>query len=734
MKTKDFYLIIQHDLTNYFIPFVLSLIIFLPFLVLNSDAESYNVTPVPLIGPVTVSDLLNNQTLSSYIQQGAESNMATPILPIGTVTVSDLPDTQAYNQTFVIPYLVKDPELYAEMKSQYRISQTYETFSIKSFEITSQIPYIQDVSNPSVPDTPLQIMGGFSGLSRNEAGGAYPPDVEMAVGPNHVVELVNVGGRTWTKAGAQVDNFSLSLFFKTFPPFTLNTHYPGDPKIMFDAISDRWFATAHVPAIDTVALAVSTTSDPTEPWHVYHIQYPDTICPDQPKIGITDDKFVIATNDYTNRCQFPTSFVGNHLKLFDKSQLLAGSGLTIQDFPADGTKFAVTPAQSLSSTNTLYMVEETFSNVRLDTIIGTVPGAILSSQTFPILTAFEPPDGRQPGGTDFINTGDNRIQDAKWMQGNLWLSLNDGCVPPGDSFFRSCIHLTEIDTTTPTVTQDFRISLNSYDFFYPAIAIDESEGLGIIFGYSSSIAYPSLAIATKPEYFAANTIDQINSVVDGLEINEDGRYGDYFGAAVDPSDPTTLWAAGQYHIIDGGLFSTSLWSTWITSFTLNARPMADSGPDNIVDERTLVTLDGSDSSDPNSDSLTYSWVQNSGPSVTLNNPTSVGPTFTSPSVATDTVISFALTVNDGIVDSNNSNLVSITVQNIDCDVPSSGDWIVTTSCILSNSATVAGNVLVQNNSVVTIPSGVTLDINFVTKNLTVKSGSGVLVESGGTIT
>ncbi len=53
---------------------------------------------------------------------------------------------------------------------------------------------------------------------------------------------------------------------------------------------------------------------------------------------------------------------------------------------------------------------------------------------------------------------------------------------------------------------------------------------------------------------------------------------------------------------------------------------------------------------------------------------------------------------------------------------------------MTASATAPGNVLVQNNSLLTVPSGITLDVNFGTFNLTVKSGSGILIESGGTIT
>jgi len=72
---------------------------------------------------------------------------------------------------------------------------------------------------------------------------------------------------------------------------------------------------------------------------------------------------------------------------------------------------------------------------------------------------------------------------------------------------------------------------------------------------------------------------------------------------------------------------------------------------------------------------------------------------------------------------------------LDCDLPTPGlDYVISSSCTLSSTVSVDKNVIVQNNSVLTIPSGVTLDINFSQFNLTVKSGSGVLIKAGGTIT
>jgi len=69
-----------------------------------------------------------------------------------------------------------------------------------------------------------------------------------------------------------------------------------------------------------------------------------------------------------------------------------------------------------------------------------------------------------------------------------------------------------------------------------------------------------------------------------------------------------------------------------------------------------------------------------------------------------------------------------------CSLPPSGDWTVSSTCILKSNATVNGNVIVPNGVVLTIPNGVTLDINFATKNLTVQDGGGVLIKAGGAIT
>src|SRR2546428_1433984 len=97
---------------------------------------------------------------------------------------------------------------------------------------------------------------------------------------------------------------------------------------------------------------------------------------------------------------------------------------------------------------------------------------------------------------------------------------------------------------------------------------------------------------------------------------------------------------------------------------VNQPPVANAGPDRTVKEGALVTLDGTGSSDPDGDILTYSWIQTAGPNVGLSNTTSATPTLIAPSVgATGTTLTFQLAVDDG-KGANGTDTVKIKVNNV----------------------------------------------------------------------
>ena len=77
----------------------------------------------------------------------------------------------------------------------------------------------------------------------------------------------------------------------------------------------------------------------------------------------------------------------------------------------------------------------------------------------------------------------------------------------------------------------------------------------------------------------------------------------------------------------------------------NGQPQANTGADQSVPASTVVTLDGSGSSDPDGDTIIFTWRQSSGTAVALSSQTDPVVTFTAPDKGA--ALSFELTVNDG---------------------------------------------------------------------------------------
>jgi hypothetical protein len=80
---------------------------------------------------------------------------------------------------------------------------------------------------------------------------------------------------------------------------------------------------------------------------------------------------------------------------------------------------------------------------------------------------------------------------------------------------------------------------------------------------------------------------------------------------------------------------------------INQPPIAEAGNNQTVTQGDTVTLNGSGSSDPDGDTLSYQWVQKSGPTVALRGANTVRCTFSAPSPgAASATLALELTVTD----------------------------------------------------------------------------------------
>ena len=188
--------------------------------------------------------------------------------------------------------------------------------------------------------------------------------------------------------------------------------------------------------------------------------------------------------------------------------------------------------------------------------------------------------------------------------------------------------------------------IGTRDAFFSGLTLADGTPVGI-FGVQTSVdAIPANAL---PSFFRAFGASDIIVTQPAGPV--------FFSLIeVENGNRTTIVEQVPVDLSLGGPLCQSL------AVAQNAAPSADAGTHllNTV-PGARVTLNGTASSDPDNDTLTYSWTQISGPAVTLDNATSPTPSFTVPGGASTTPIVFQLIVNDGTVNSAPST-VTVTVQ------------------------------------------------------------------------
>ncbi len=100
--------------------------------------------------------------------------------------------------------------------------------------------------------------------------------------------------------------------------------------------------------------------------------------------------------------------------------------------------------------------------------------------------------------------------------------------------------------------------------------------------------------------------------------------------------------------VTDGTFSSSDSMNILVKNTLSLDIVPDAGDDKIVNENVPVSLDGSESYDPENQKLSFEWTQISGETVDLSSTSSITPSFSSPTVNNNEVkvLAFELRVFD----------------------------------------------------------------------------------------
>lgn len=128
---------------------------------------------------------------------------------------------------------------------------------------------------------------------------------------------------------------------------------------------------------------------------------------------------------------------------------------------------------------------------------------------------------------------------------------------------------------------------------------------------------------------------------------------------VESSENVTMTLFNPVNVTIGA--SATFNATIINAAGTNLTPVAVAGASQTRTSGSQVTLNGNQSSDPNNDILSFAWTQTGGPAVTLANSNSAVATFTAPTLTSDALLQFRLTVTDpGALSNSSSTTVTVT--------------------------------------------------------------------------
>ncbi len=603
---------------------------------------------------------------------------------------------------------------------------------------------------------------GYSTFTVNSA----PPDTNSAVGPSHVMTIVNSGLTIQTKSGAIL--YGPSATNSIFAGFggACQTSNDGDGVVRYDRFAERWIITqfanvssASGPYYECVA--VSQTNDPTGAYYRYSFQFANF--PDYPKFAVWPDAYYVTYNMFSAA----GSWLYATVCAMDRVSMLAGLPATQQCYntsssyggllAGDADSATPPPAGAPNPIIALGVSNNDLAVWKFKPNFTTPANTTFTGPTSLTISTYSMACG---GGNcitqlDSTNTLDglgDRLMNryAYWNFGDHQSLVVSHSVQVGSTVGVRWYEIRlDASNNASVYQQGTFIPTTTSHRWMPSIAMDKVGNIALGYSISGSTSNPNIAITGRLAGDPLGTMTQGETVLlqtTGAQTGSLRRWGDYASINTDPADDCTFWFSTEY-LKTSGSFN---WSTRVTSFSL---PGCLAPP---TDAFTITPSPSSGSTTPGGSvqtTLNTATTLGSGQTISLSAsglPTGASATFGSTSIATgsSTTMTVATTsatpagtysvaiTGTGPLTSTTTNY-TLTVSSFGVTLsPTSG---AVTQGVGSVASTVSlsrvGNAQSLALSAINVPSGVTATFGSTTVNsgasttLTLSATSGAAVGS-----
>jgi hypothetical protein len=444
-----------------------------------------------------------------------------------------------------------------------------------------------------------------------------PPDTDGAVGPNHIVELLNDHYSIFRKSDGvrlnPVTDRDVEFWNQAGIPIT---DPPGltDPRVIFDKSSQHWFAAELTYLFDAngnlipndVLVAASKTSDPTKGWRGYRIAGTDPgtnpgdagfFFVDYPTLGVNALGVYITTNNFDS----DFNFVSVSMFAVNRSDLISGKTPRIGRFSGlDPSVYGVTQ-QPVIQTGTSAGQELLLSvpadlpsdHLLLTTLSAEGPSPQVLSVSVPTYSV-QVSGGLQPDGSQTLETLDPRFDGSVSRVNNDIWAVHSVDALYGEDNHRTAIRWYRIDANTGTLGDTGTLSDASHDYIMPSIAANNAGIVVIGFSRTGLDEFPSAYAAVGHTAKGKTTFDSpiLLKAGEGLYhfipgLPEDDRWGDFSATQLDPNDPNTFWTFQEWAAapFDPPLFGVieGRWATQVTQITVPTQQGANQAEALAVD-------------------------------------------------------------------------------------------------------------------------------------------------------